>query len=206
MRRADVVSLLASAVILGAPAVALCVGSQDEAKKTLCAVNLKTLWTHCFNYAAKYGRPNGLMQSETGSDFWLKLKKTPKPLIEKPDPLFCPLADHDWTVDQTSYRGPAANVNKMEDEDPVGADFDGNHGAGKGGNVLIRNGAVAQFGSDDPTWKAAAEKTTGKTPVKRGEPKTTAELEKRIEALEKAVKDLTELVRQLKEKLEKEGK
>jgi hypothetical protein len=169
-------------------------------------MNLKTLWTTCFNYAAIYGKPNGLMQPETGSDFWLKLKKTPKPLLEKSDPLFCPLANHDETIDQTSYRGPAANVNKMADEDPVGADWDGNHGVSKGGNVLIRTGAVAHHGPDTEIWEAAAEKTTGKAPTKRQDPKTTAELEKRIESLEKAVKELTELVRQLKEKLEKEGK
>jgi hypothetical protein len=117
-----------------------------------------------------------------------------------------PLADHDWTVDQTSYRGPAVNVNKMEDEDPVGADFDGNYGAGKGGNVLIRTGAVFHRAADEVVWKAAAEKTTGKTPTKRQEPKTNADFEKRIEALEKTVKELAELVRQLKEKLDKEGK
>jgi hypothetical protein len=206
MRRADLVSIVASVVILGAPAVALCFGSQEGDPRLKCASNIRTLWLCCFNYAAQYGRPNGLMPLETGSDFWLKLKKTPKPLLSKPDPLFCPLADHDWTVDQTSYRGPAVNVNKMEDTDPVGADFDGNHGAGKGGNVLIRTGDVRHYAADDPGWKAAAEKTTGKAPVKRKEPATTAELEKRIEALEKTVKELTELVRQLKEKLEKEGK
>lgn len=205
MRRADLVSIVASVVILAAPAVALCVGSQEKDKKLQCASNLRSLWASCFNYAAKYGRPNGLMQPETGTDFWLRLKKTPKPCVDRLEPFFCPLADHDETMDQTSYRGPAANVNKMEDEDPVGADFDGNHGAGKGGNVLVRTGDVNQYGPDDAKWKAADEKTTGKAPVKKGQDKGAA-LEKRVAELEKAVKELTELVRQMKEKLEKDGK
>ena len=143
MKRADVVGGALVAVMLAGPLLALQEGPAENAKRAQCANNLRSVWQACFNYAAQYGRPNGIMQTETGSDFWLKLRKTPKPILEKVDPLFCPLASHDQTIEQTSFRGPARNVNKMDDKDPVGADFDGNHGSKTGGNVLTKTGATS---------------------------------------------------------------
>jgi hypothetical protein len=206
MKRMDVVGGAMVAVMLGAPLLALQQSPLENAKRTACASNLRSLWQACFNYAAQYGRPNGIMQTETGSDFWLKLRKTPKPLLDKVDPLFCPLAGHDQAVEQTSFRGPASDVNKIGDEDPVGADFDGNHGPKKGGNVILKHGGVTHYADTDAVWVAAAQKTTGKEPVKKQDPKSPAALEKRIEALEKAVKELTELVKQMKEQLDKQAK
>jgi hypothetical protein len=202
MKRADAVGGVIVAVLLATPVVALQEGRTENQKRRACASNLRTLWQSCFNYAAQYGRPNGLMPLDTGTNFWLRLKRTPKPLLEKTDAFFCPLAGHDESVDQTSYRGPAANVNKMDDLDPVGADFDGNHGEKKGGNVLQKTGDINHYAAEEPMWDTADSKLTGKGPVKPQDPKTPS-LEKRIEALEKAVKELTELVKQLKEQLDK---
>jgi hypothetical protein len=206
VKRTDFIALLLAGVTLGTPGIILMSSAQEGAKRTLCATNLRSLYQSTFNYAIQYGGPHRLQPTDTGSDFWLRLKRTPKPLIEKTEVFFCPLADHDQTVDQTSFRGPATNINKMDDKDPVGADFDGNHGKDKGGNVLTKLGDVAPYGPEDPMWQAAEVKLSGTAPVKRQDPKSPAALEKRVEALEKAVRELTELVKELKQKLEKEGK
>ena len=134
-----------------------------NARVTSCASNLKSLWTSQFNYAAQYGRPNGLMPKETGSAFWLKLQHTPKPLIERHEPFFCPLANDEIVADATSFRGPVANVNKMDDKDPVGADKnlpENNHGAGEGGNVLTKTGDISEYSETDTMWQNADQKTT----------------------------------------------
>ena len=201
MKRANLVGGLLAAAIIAVPALAVAPALQDERRMTMCASNLKSMWSSCLNYAAMYGRPNGIMQTETGSDFWLKLKRTPKPLIERVDPFFCPLAAHDKALDQTSYRGPARDVNRMEDESPVGADFDGNHGAGKGGNVIRKLGDVRDYQADDPVWKSCEEALAGTPPLTKAQ-----SLEKRVADLEKAVKELTDLVNEIKARLEKKAK
>lgn len=206
MKRADVAGGALVAVMLAGPLLALQQSPLEDAKRTACASNLRLLWMACHNYAAQYGKPDGLMQADTGSDFWLKLRKTPKALLDRVDPLFCPLAGHDQTIEQTSFRGPAADVNKYEHEDPVGADFDGNHGLKKGGNVILKHGGVTHYQQADAIWQAAEKKLAGKEPVKKQDSKSPAALEKRIEALEKAVKELTELVKQMKERLDKQVK
>ena len=205
MKRADAVAILLMIAMVGAPALAVQSGAAQEWKKVSCATNLRSLWVACFKYANEYGTPKGDMQTETGSDFWLKLKRTPKPLIDKLDVYFCPLAGHDIAPDQTSFRGPISDVNKYGDRDPVGADLDGNHGAGKGGNVIAKQGDVREYKTDEKMWKAADSKLIGIPPVKKGQEKGEA-LEKRVADLERAVKELTELVKQLKEKLDKEPK
>lgn len=64
------------------------------------------------------------------------------------------------------YRGPATNVNVSSnygDSDPVGADVDGNHGEGRGGNVLFKSGDIRTVSAGDPAWERAARKTSGGT-------------------------------------------
>jgi len=51
------------------------------------------------------------------------------------------------------------NVYKMDDQDPIGADKEGHHGPGQGGNVLIKLGDVREFGESDPLWLRAKETT-----------------------------------------------
>ena len=134
-----------------------------NARVTGCASNLRSLWQSQFNYAAQYGRPNGIMPKETGGNFWLKLQQTPKPLIDRYEPFFCPLANDEIVQGQTSFRGPATNVNKMDDKDPVGADKnlpENNHGSGEGGNVLTKTGDISEYSETDTMWQNADQKTT----------------------------------------------
>jgi peptidylprolyl isomerase len=116
-------------------------------------------------YTVKYGGSHRLMPLETGDAFWLKLSSPKTPILDPK--LFeiyqCPVEN----VDEggCDYRGPANNVNKMKDGDPVGADVDGNHGVGRGGNILRKSGDVQTLSLDDRSWealwKAAEKKTSG---------------------------------------------
>jgi prepilin-type N-terminal cleavage/methylation domain-containing protein len=128
-----------------------------NARITGCASNIKSLWTSQMNYAAQYGKPNGVMPIETGSAFWLKLQHTPKPMIDRWEPFYCPLVAESFDPDQTSFRGPAKNVNRMEDKYPVGADKNtptNNHGEGEGGNVLTKMGDIRDYDEGDQMWQS----------------------------------------------------
>jgi prepilin-type N-terminal cleavage/methylation domain-containing protein len=122
---------------------------------TRCASNLRSLMQAQFNYSALYTRPQGLMPSETGGDFWLKLQRTPKPIVGRYEIFFCPLSGDEIVPGQTSYRGPAMNVNKLDDSDPIAADKEGNHGPGDGGNVLSKTGDISEFKETDALWLRA---------------------------------------------------
>ena len=127
---------------------------------TFCSSNLKSLWGSQLNYGNQYGRPNGIMPTETGSAFWLKLQKSPKPLIDRYEPFFCPLVSEEVGPGRTSYRGPALPLSDHPELDPVGADKEGNHGEGEGGNVITRLGDIRSVEEDDVLWIRA--KTTTK--------------------------------------------
>ncbi len=152
-----IIGILASLLL---PAVARAL---KQAKAANCASNMRSLWQTMYNYMNQYGGSNKVMPTDSGSAFWLRLTKTPKPLIEKIDIFFCPVAANEITADATDFRGPNGNVNKFDEKDPVGADKnqpENNHGANEGGNVLLKLGSVQQYQEDDPTWIAADSKTT----------------------------------------------
>ena len=206
MTRADLAAGVLAAALLAAPVAALAGRSQDAAKETACLSNLRTLWISCHNYAAQYGGREKSMPADAGADFWLRLKRTPKPVVLDTKVFFCPLSGHDEKSDATSYRGPKTAVATYGDEDPVGADLEGNHGPDRGGSVIQKHGAVVLYGPGEKMWRTAGEKLVGTAPARKQDSKDHVPIEKRIADLEKAVKDLTELVKQLKEQLEKEGK
>lgn len=138
--------------------------SVHNAKVTRCSNNLSMLWKMQHNYVASFGHHSG-MPRETGEDFWLKLSRPPTVLIGESlmEIYECPL---EGSSDGCDYRGPSGNVNTYEDRDPVGADVDGNHGAGSGGNVLLRAGDVQTVGPSDALWVIADKKTTGGSPAR----------------------------------------
>lgn len=124
-----------------------------------CASNLRSLWQSQFNYAAQYGRPDGRMPEATGSDFFLALQRTPKPLIDRYEPFICPASGDEPGPGRCSYRGPAFRIRTMAPEDPFAADKEGNHGKGQGGNVLTGTGDVHEVGETDPAWIRARSTT-----------------------------------------------
>jgi len=150
-----VIILIAVLAALLLPQIKRAMRSDCRQLSGRCASNLKSLWTSAINYAAQYGKPNGDMPEETGSAFWLKLQQTPKPMIDRYEPFFCPLTDEFPGPGRCSYRGPAQPVRSMRDVDPVGADKEGNHGKGEGGNVLTKMGDIRDYNEDEPMWVRA---------------------------------------------------
>lgn len=161
MRRSDPITVAVAVLILGSAAIATRHETQDKARVTSCANNLKQLWIMQNQYVVHFGGPQKLLPSETGDAFWLKLSKPPIQMIGESllDIYQCPVENAD--DEGCDYRGPAKDVNGYADEDPVGADVDGNHGEGRGGNVIQKSGDVRTVAADNGLWAKAAEKTTG---------------------------------------------
>jgi len=152
-------SLLA-VVILAAVVAAIVMPMMERTRRlertTGCVSNFSNLWKMQHNYMVTYGGESRTLLVETGGDFWLELTQTTPPLIDSTlnDIFLCPVRRS--TDRRTDYRGPASNANRLADGDPVGADIDGNHGRGEGGNVLRKSGDVQTASADDPMWLRAA--------------------------------------------------
>ncbi len=161
MRRADVVAVALISLLLASAAVATRQDEITKARTVHCANNLKQLWIMQCNYMVQYGGSQKLMPRETGDAFWLKLSKEPTKLIDESlrEIYQCPVENVD--DEGCDYRGPASDVLKYADGDPVGADVDGNHGIGKGGNVIRKSGDVQTVGTNDALWAKAETKTSG---------------------------------------------
>jgi hypothetical protein len=69
---------------------------------------------------------------------------------------WCPVRGPSGDVD---YRGPARPLRLLSNQDPILADRPGNHGPGKGGNVMLKTGAVSPARPSDPLWERAAQTT-----------------------------------------------
>ncbi len=101
----------------------------------------------------------------TGRKFWLAVPDWPVqlPFPLSPRNLVCPV--HGRTtpgldVSSVDYRGPVRGIRSYEPRDAIGGDRPGNHGAGSGGNLLLRNGEVIPAGETDEAWIRAASTTT----------------------------------------------
>ncbi len=180
MKRVDVVALTLVALAAGSVAVTASPMLQDQKRVVRCANNLRQLWTMQANYMAQFGGRAKLMPSDTGEAFWLKLSKTAPPLIDESiaDIYQCPVENA--KDEGCDYRGPVEDVNTYEDGDPVGADVDGNHGEGKGGNVIRKAGDCMSYAPTDAVWKAAETRLKGGN--KAIPPKDTPETAKQKQA------------------------
>jgi general secretion pathway protein G len=180
MRRIDVIALALVALVAGSAAVTASPLLQDRKRVVTCANNLKQLWTMQANYMAQFGGRAKLMPPDTGEAFWLKLSKTTPPLIDDSitDIYQCPVEN--VKDEGCDYRGPVEDVNTYMDGDPVGADVDGNHGEGKGGNVIRKSGDCMPYAATDPMWKAAETRLKGGN--KAIPPKDTPETAKQKQA------------------------
>lgn len=128
-----------------------------------CARNLSQMYKFMLMPTMKHGE-RGSLPPQTGSAFWLGLSRTSPPLIDDQEPeswkLFsCPVMNRVLPPGETDYRGPKVDVNTLQEDDPIGADKEGNHGPGKGGCVLLKSGEVKVVEADDPLWLRAAETT-----------------------------------------------
>lgn len=71
--------------------------------------------------------------------------------------LTCPVKGEHREID---YRGPALPLRQLTVADPMCADREGNHGPGRGGNVLLKDGTVREAAEGDALWARAAETTS----------------------------------------------
>ena len=153
------VELLVVIVIIGILAALLLpqiARAIHNARVTACASNLRSLWASQLNWAAQNGGAAKTMPTATGAAFWLKLQEGQRPIVSRYEVFFCPLAGEEAGPGRTSFLGPAANVNKVADGDPVGAC----RHEGNGGNVLTKMGDVQYFPEEDPIWLDVDRKTS----------------------------------------------
>jgi len=108
-------------------------------KITECKRNLKALGTY-INVNEKY--------TKTGREFWLELlgKKELDKLAQNDKYILkCPLCGRvngNHTIQSVDYRGPKKDILNYKKNEPIGADRIGNHGPGKGGNILLMDLSV----------------------------------------------------------------
>ena len=100
-----------------------------------CRSHLKTL------YDAQLKAP-AAGPKEVGRAYWERLATSTPPLVT-PEVLRCPLVDAP-DAPPVHYYGPAGEVSKYGEKDPIGCDFDHNHSddGKQGGNVLLKSGVV----------------------------------------------------------------
>ena len=101
----------------------------------VCRGHLKTLYD-----AQVKAPPAG--PKEFGRAYWTRLAQTTPPLVT-PDTLRCPFVQAP-DAPPCQYLGPAEDVSKRADKDPIGCDMEHNHSEDgkKGGNVLLKTGEV----------------------------------------------------------------
>lgn len=162
MKRIELAVVLGLVLLLAAPAAALFSTAARAAGTARCAHNLSDLYKMQMVYTTQFGGRKKRMPEHPGEAFWLFLSRTEPPLIDREvsDIFRCPVRAKDEGWGTCDYRGPAAVLAGMPAAaDPVGADLDGNHGAGKGGMVLVGSGDVTEVGANDALWKLAATAT-----------------------------------------------
>ncbi len=144
------IAILVVLTILGALLIP-CTGGMRNGRSHTCANNLRSLHQVLHVYLAEC---RGRFPEERGAAFWLALAETKPPLIDpsSQEIYFCVLKGEIGGPGETDYRGPADPPTNYTSEDPIGADKEGNHGEGRGGNVLLKNGSVQEVGPDDRLW------------------------------------------------------
>jgi hypothetical protein len=132
-----------------------------RAKVTMCANNLRQLWTLETFYMSKFGGRMKALPSATGSAFWLALTKTEPPIINETalDVLVCPFSGQKPRNGFTTYRGPIVSANRLAGGDVVGCCEAGHHPDGTI-NVLKKSGDVVAVGPSDPLYKIAIDSTS----------------------------------------------
>jgi len=143
----------ALAVFLAALLLVFFVSMKKESGEELCRANLTVL-----GMAIRVGElPNSPKWDPVGKgrDFFRNQDKWPTYQQRDVD-LYCPVKG---THKECDYRGPAKVLRDIKNDEPIAADRIGNHGPEKGGNVLLKTGAVHTAGLKDALWAAAAQTT-----------------------------------------------
>ncbi len=130
--------------------------AQRKGRVARCAANLHSLSSAQEAYEAFYG--GGLDEVESGSGYWLALTRHQPPLLDaSTGVLQCPVRHQADRA--TDYRGPARPWGGHYSDELVGADCPGNHGPGRGGNIVSVYGEVVAVGEDHRLWRRAEDET-----------------------------------------------
>jgi hypothetical protein len=144
----------ALAVFAAALILVLFVSMKKDSNEELCRANLTVI-----GMAIRVGElPNSPKWDGVGRgrEFFLNQEKWPSYQHRDLD-LTCPVKGGRGDCD---YRGPALPLREIGNGEPMAADRIGNHGPDKGGNVLLKTGAVHTVGPKEPLWETAARTTS----------------------------------------------
>ncbi|MBV8880448.1 MAG: hypothetical protein JO332_10820 [Planctomycetaceae bacterium] len=144
----------ALALFIGALVLVLFVSMKKESNEELCRANLTVL-----GMAIRVGELPSSPKWDAmgkGRDFFRNQEKWPTYQQRELD-LYCPVLA---TRKDCDYRGPAKLLREIRNDEPIAADRIGNHGPEKGGNVLLKTGAVHTAGLKDALWTAAGQTTS----------------------------------------------
>lgn len=144
------VVLLVIVALLGSAFVSM----QKRSDAEMCAANLMVIHLHL--RSGEHPDSSKWNDLGTGREFLANYERWPT-RERRPLDLNCPVKGRSREID---YRGPARPLPQMRVDEPIFADRPGNHGAGKGGNVVLITGAMRSCGETDPMWAAAARSTS----------------------------------------------
>jgi prepilin-type N-terminal cleavage/methylation domain-containing protein/prepilin-type processing-associated H-X9-DG protein len=116
-----------------------------------CAHNLKQLYAAGQVYATSH---KGNWPPGRGDELWISFQQGHPPLLEakQAELCLCPVKQDSDRRGETDYRGPLLPWLKYRAVDPIGGDKPGNHGEGRGGNILLCDGSVHEMEADDAVW------------------------------------------------------
>lgn len=140
---------VATAAYLGAATVVVAPAARKSMEKSKTARCKANLYSVAFA-VTQHQTDKGKFPSKTGDAFLKELAG----LQYLQGELSCPHAG------KPAYRGPARDVNLMQDEDVIFCDEPGNHPDGSI-NVVRRNGEVETLGRDHPDYRKALDTTKG---------------------------------------------
>ena len=147
-------AVAAGVLFLSALFLVFFVSMKRDSNEELCRVNLTMI-----GIAIRDGE---LLSSPKwdavgrGREFFASRDKWPSYQKMEFDPC-CPVRNTRREID---YRGPAKPFRDIRNDEPIAADRPGNHGPGKGGNVLLKTGQVYTVPESHPHWAAAARTTS----------------------------------------------
>jgi hypothetical protein len=161
-RRGVIAAAVAGAALIAVGVVALA-GLRRVDRREQCLWQLSRVGMAVI--AAEARDSAGWDRIGTGRRFFTDFAEWPGPPPFPIDPQwFCCPEVGPPAPGRIDYRGPSASLRGMDKNDPIAADRPGNHGAGEGGNVVLRGGSVKYVPESDPAWARAASTTSGQGP------------------------------------------
>ncbi|HEX7899391.1 MAG TPA: type II secretion system protein [Planctomycetota bacterium] len=127
-------------------------GALHTARVANCAHHLKQLYATGHLYATSH---KGMWPATRGEELWVSFQNGRPPALEEKhaEICLCPVKQDPDRRGETDFRGPLLSQAKYRAVDPIGADKEGNHGEGKGINVLLNDGSVHEMNPEEAVWQ-----------------------------------------------------